>query len=490
MASVRQDNEQGQASHRGESERASASTVTRQGPTTETHSKDINCVERLSALLIILLSCSHGVLALVGCVVEWTLNFVALNGCLCTLPFRCIFYFRTTPRLPKKDASNYHTLIWQLDPREDLYAPVNPHSSNCFPVEESRRTLDVTIMASKLVYENPEVIRDVVEHWHMHYVRFYTCWNEYHQSRSTEAFIFVDQKINANAIVIVWRGTEPFNTSDWSTDIDFSFANFQDGMAVHIGFLEALGLYEIINSKKLAYNCITKKVVKLLVKHRQARLFVTGHSLGGALAAVYGAMLYYNKETEITKRLAAIYTFGQPRVGNERFAEYAHKNLGCRYKRVVYCNDIVPRLPFDNQIFQFRHFGECYYYDNWYNGWILPKEPQITFFGARITAVCEFIQCKFILPCRHGPEYKESAVSILARLAGIIVPGVVAHSPRNYVNAVRLGPYPLPKGTLETPSQTRGSVFSCLRDLVACSLGYLYAIFRRVSQSGEKENHS
>jgi len=48
--------------------------------------------------------------------------------------------------------------------------------------------------------------------------------------------------MEANAIVIVWRGTEPFNTSDWSTDIDFSLAQFQDGKAVHIGFLEALGL--------------------------------------------------------------------------------------------------------------------------------------------------------------------------------------------------------------------------------------------------------
>jgi hypothetical protein len=45
-----------------------------------------------------------------------------------------------------------------------------------------------------------------------------------------------------NAIVIAWRGTEPFNTWDWSTDLDFSWARFQNGMAVHLGFLEALGL--------------------------------------------------------------------------------------------------------------------------------------------------------------------------------------------------------------------------------------------------------
>jgi len=124
---------------------------------------------------------------------------------------------------------------------------------------------------------------------------------------------------------------------------------------------------EIIDSKELAYNIITQKVAELLEKYPQARLFVTGHSLGGALAAVYGAMLYYNGETEITDRLAAIYTFAQPKVGNEEFAKYALENLGCRCKRVVYCNDIIPRLPFDNQ---FKHFGGCYYYDNRYNGWV------------------------------------------------------------------------------------------------------------------------
>jgi hypothetical protein len=100
------------------------------------------------------------------------------------------------------------------------------------------------------------------------------------------------------------------------------------------------------------------------------------------------------------------------------------------------------------------------------------------------------------LPCRHGSEYMESAVSILARLAGIFVPGVavvVAHSPRNYVNAVRLGHPPLSRGTPRTPnslSQTLGSVYFYLLALVVCSLGYLCAIIRWVSQGGEKENHS
>jgi hypothetical protein len=134
------------------------------------------------------------------------------------------------------------------------------------------------------------------------------------------------------------------------------------------------GLSEVIiadDDRMLAYDYITKIVGNLLHDNPLARLFVTGHSLGGALAVLYGVMLYYNGETEITDRLAAIYTFGQPRVGDKNFKKYAECKLDeHRYKRVVYCNDFVPRVPFDNNLFGFKHFGKCHYYDNWYNQWV------------------------------------------------------------------------------------------------------------------------
>jgi pimeloyl-ACP methyl ester carboxylesterase len=134
------------------------------------------------------------------------------------------------------------------------------------------------------------------------------------------------------------------------------------------------------DSQMLAYDDITKIVAKLLLDNPHAQLFVTGHSLGGALAAVYGAMLHYNAETEITDRLAAIYTFGQPRVGDQNFANYANEKLKGHYNRVVYCNDIVPRVPFDNKLFQFKHFGGCHYYDSWYNGMVCTQYSSLADF--------------------------------------------------------------------------------------------------------------
>ncbi len=47
-------------------------------------------------------------------------------------------------------------------------------------------------------------------------------------------------------------------------------------------------------------------------------IFVTGHSLGGALA-VFAALDI--KET-LPKTHVRLYTYGQPRVGNEGFSDY------------------------------------------------------------------------------------------------------------------------------------------------------------------------
>ena len=40
---------------------------------------------------------------------------------------------------------------------------------------------------------------------------------------------------------------------------------------------------------------------------------------------------------------------------------------------------------------------------------------------------------------KEGKDYREGAVSLLYRATGLLVPGIASHSPRDYVNAVRLG---------------------------------------------------
>ena len=69
----------------------------------------------------------------------------------------------------------------------------------------------------------------------------------------------------------------------------------------------------------------------------QTKIFITGHSLGGALASM--AMLQIVTLTELKP---TTYTFASPRTGNPIFAKH-FDNLECF--RVVNSEDIVPTLP-------------------------------------------------------------------------------------------------------------------------------------------------
>lgn len=86
-------------------------------------------------------------------------------------------------------------------------------------------------------------------------------------------------------------------------------------------------------------------------------VFVTGHSLGAALAGLaVGA--------SATERLpiAGLYTYGMPRVGNKYFAEKFQASYGKRAFRIVNNNDSVTRVP--PRSFGFKHVGTVKYLDS------------------------------------------------------------------------------------------------------------------------------
>ena len=64
--------------------------------------------------------------------------------------------------------------------------------------------------------------------------------------------------------------------------------------------------------------------------------------------------------------------------------------------------------------------------------WVLPKI---------MNAIWELIR-GFIMPYRKGPDYKEGWFLRLWRIIGLVVPGVSAHFPQDYVNSTRLGTLP------------------------------------------------
>lgn len=256
---------------------------------------------------------------------------------------------------------------------------------------------------------------------------------DFQKEMSTQVFILCDKPKDANLILISFRGTEPFDAHDWSTDFDYSWYEIPELGKVHMGFLEALGLgnradavsfqnhlqvkdskfssnvgdalrnpsegTESISSnnsdlraldqssdsespasagtkkippnmvKMTAYYSVKSKLKSLLKEHKNAKFVVTGHSLGGALAVLFPTVLVLHEEKEIMHRLLCVYTFGQPRVGNKELCRFMERHLNYpvpKYFRVVYCNDLVPRLPYDDKTFLYKHFGACLYYDSLY----------------------------------------------------------------------------------------------------------------------------
>lgn len=208
----------------------------------------------------------------------------------------------------------------------------------------------------------------------------------YQQTLSTQGFMFHDKNTDPDMIVVAFRGTEPFHADDWRTDFDLSWYEFPSMGRVHSGFVKALGLQrdetwptEIEEDAKrpVAYYFLRQKLREIMLKKSSSRtrFILTGHSQGGALAVLFAAVLALHDEESILERLEAIYTFGQPRVGDERFGEFMKAQFrayGVRYYRFVYSHDIVTRLPYDDSAMMFKHFGTCVYFNCLFQGQVIP----------------------------------------------------------------------------------------------------------------------
>ncbi|KAI9397755.1 hypothetical protein POPTR_003G073800v4 [Populus trichocarpa] len=387
-----------------------------------------------------------------GFVADFFLNLLFQNGGIMGL---FLNFLQGKVVTPQRDTETFISTIGHLDGRIDLYRDENlleqldnSVSAEKIATEEigNRALMDLCIMASKLAYENAKVVQSiVVQHWKMHFVDFYNCWNDFQKEMSTQVFILCDKPKDANLILISFRGTEPFDADDWGTDFDYSWYEIPKLGRVHMGFLEALGLgnradtatfhnhlqmkstsfnhgYDGSGSlssntdsdmeenewdqfsaseegtavghkkflsekvKKTAYYAVRKKLKSILMEHKNAKFVVTGHSLGGALAVLFPTVLVLHQQTDIMKRLLGVYTFGQPRIGNLQLAKFMEAHLEYpvpKYFRVVYSYDLVPRLPCDDKTFLYKHFGVCLYYNSLYIEQKLDEEPDPNFYGLR-----------------------------------------------------------------------------------------------------------
>lgn len=78
---------------------------------------------------------------------------------------------------------------------------------------------------------------------------------------------------------------------------------------------------------------------------------------------------------------------------------------------------------------------------------VLPEEPNKNYFSLlwvlpKIMIAIWELNRGFMIPYIMGKDYKESWCLRIWRVFGLVVPGVAAHSPQDYVNSTRLGSLP------------------------------------------------
>jgi hypothetical protein len=162
----------------------------------------------------------------------------------------------------------------------------------------------------------------------------------------TEGFVAESEA----ALVVAFAGTDPVVTANWITDF-----NIRTGPGgVHRGFADGV-------------DSVWPALVTAL-EGTAKRIFLVGHSLGGALAVVAARRLIGDPAADPpmprgagigVARIAGVLTFGMPRAGDAVFAtDYRARGLWQRTARLEYGNDIVPSLPpaASGQL-AFRHVG-------------------------------------------------------------------------------------------------------------------------------------
>jgi hypothetical protein len=141
---------------------------------------------------------------------------------------------------------------------------------------------------------------------------------------------------NDRFAVLAFRGTEE-NMQNILTDIDIRFHRDKSGAKTATGFTDA-------------YALVAKEIADAVdALDPGLPLYITAHSLGGALAAIASTRI------RPSDRIAACYTYGCPRVGN---AEFVNQLWKVPVYRQVHSSDIVPRAPFG---FGYRQAGDLRY---------------------------------------------------------------------------------------------------------------------------------
>ncbi len=198
---------------------------------------------------------------------------------------------------------------------------------------------------------------------------------------------YLVQSACGRVVLLAYRGTDPFNLATWAADADVNPALVpvpaRAGVApsVHGGFYrnQRATWFDVIEGLQGA--ATTGSILaglehadppltggqKDLATQRapgaaMQSLYITGHSLGAAMATLAAFKLATEKEYQPilgVDRLKGVHCFAPPMVGNADFARQCEDAAALKGKisSYIFQNDIVPHLP---PVKGFVHFGKTF----------------------------------------------------------------------------------------------------------------------------------
>ncbi|XXX80344.1 lipase family protein [Sorangium sp. So ce134] len=217
-------------------------------------------------------------------------------------------------------------------------------------------------------------------------------------------YAYLAQSRDGRLALLCFRGTRPVSLVTWLMSTNVRMVSFKRKGSVHGGFdratsalwprlrpylqgmLEGRAICRIFDEVAAPESCPPADLVGRAGEPRRRApsgpdgaprsaleaLYITGHSLGGALAVLTAARMYTKLDDgRLRDVLRGVYTFGQPMVGNRTFARTVGTNFESKLFRHVYRKDIVPRLP-PLSLGRFVHFGREYIEKN--GRWMRRKE--------------------------------------------------------------------------------------------------------------------
>ena len=219
-------------------------------------------------------------------------------------------------------------MVGPSDDTEDLVGE-QPSAGNEFDIDTATELMRLSLQAYQMLIDSNNGVDFTLPAPYTLIIQFLTGESFLGIGLDEEVPIAFIATANNN-IYVVFRGTKTID--EWIADADFPFVPYtfvSNGGMTEQGFTD---IYETLG--------VVEEINKLAATGDFDNVYITGHSLGGALAGVSMPDIAVN--TDFSDPV--IYSFASPRVGDSDYKS-RYDGLDVESWRVFNTNDEVPKLP-------------------------------------------------------------------------------------------------------------------------------------------------